>query len=123
MGMDRTIQFSSALPPTWEVIQTRLRQLGETPVLRMIDGLPAFPNEMPAEGWNELRVGLTAGMVTLRRTPDGLSCVVWGNADPALRAAWDKVCWACAAGGGVIVTTSGAQTPEQFASATGIQPS
>jgi hypothetical protein len=122
MGMDRAIHFRSIPIPTWDEIATNLKRLGEVPALRMIDGLPAFPDETPEPTWNELRVGFAAGMVTLRRTPAGLSCVVWGNADDALRAAWDKLTWACAAGGGVIETTSGSLTAADFAASAGLQP-
>jgi hypothetical protein len=121
MGMDRTIRFPSGAVPTWDVIRTRLQQVGETATLRMIDGLPAVPDETPEPAWNELRVGLSAGMVTIRRAADSVQCVVWGNADDALRAAWDKLTWASAVDG-VIETTSGALSPDEFAAATGLHP-
>ncbi|HUR54785.1 MAG TPA: hypothetical protein VMZ71_11685 [Gemmataceae bacterium] len=121
MGLDRTIGFPPGSVPTWDIIRARLAQLGESPALRMIDGLPAFPDETPEPAWNELRVGLAAGMVTIRRAADSLQCVVWGNADDALRTAWDKLTWACAAGG-VVETTSGSLSPDEFAAATGLQP-
>jgi hypothetical protein len=120
MGLDRTIRFPTGNPPTWDAIRSRLVQLGESPVLRMIDGLPAFPDETPEPTWNELRLGFSAGMVTLRRTPAGMSCVVWGNADDTLRASWDKLSWACAADGGVIEAGAQALSPAEFAAAVGI---
>jgi hypothetical protein len=87
----------------------------------MIDGLPAFPDESPANDWKEVRVGTAAGMVTIRRTPTSLTCVIWGNADAALNAAWAKVVWACAAaGGGVIEPELG--TAEEFAKSAGLSP-
>jgi hypothetical protein len=82
--------------------------------------MPAFPDETPEPTWNELRVGLSAGMVTVRRTPGGLSCVVWGNADAALRTSWDKLCWACAADGGVIETDSASLSSDEFAAVVGL---
>lgn len=89
----------------------------------MIDGLPAFPDEDLPPAWKEIRIGLSAGMVTLRVIPDGLTSVVWGNADAGLRSAWDKLCWAVAvAGGGVIVAPTGAQSAEEFAQSTGLIP-
>ena len=124
MGLDRTIRFPAGDPPAWEAVRGQLARLGEAAPLRMIDGLPAFPDEEPEAGWNELRVGFPAGMVTLRRVPAGLSCVVWGNADDALRAGWDRLCWAAAAaGGGWIETPSGPQTADEFALTAGISPS
>lgn len=121
MGMDRAIRFPSQHLPTWDDIRSRLVRLGEAPALRMIDGQPAFPDETPDPEWNELRVGFAAGMVTVRRTSTGLSCVVWGNADAALRAAWDRLTWACALGG-VVETTSGSLSPDEFAVSAGLQP-
>jgi hypothetical protein len=62
-------------------------------------------------------------MVTLRRGPNTLSCVIWGNADGALRAAWHTVVWACAAAGpGQIDSPNGPVTAEQFGTTTGITP-
>jgi hypothetical protein len=62
-------------------------------------------------------------MVTIRRDGNSLRCIVWGNADPALLAARDRVAWACAvAGGGVIVTTAGDLTPDEFANLSNIPP-
>ena len=121
MGMDRTVRFPAGAVPAWDAIRARLFRLGESATLRMIDGLPAFPDEVPEPTWRELRVGFAAGMVTLRKVSDGLSCVVWGNADAALRAAWDKLTWACAAGG-VVEATSGVMTEDEFAAAVGLQP-
>lgn len=90
----------------------------------MIDGLPAFPYETPEDGWKELRIGMAAGMVTIRSGPDTLTCVVWGNAEGPLRAAWDKLCWACAAaGGGTIDTPSGSLSAVEFARSDGLSPS
>jgi len=89
--MDRAISLTGQ-PPTWEAIRSELTRLGFEPTIRMIDGLPAFPDEMPGDEWRELRLGFPAGMVTLRRGAGNLSCVVWGNADPALMAAWEALC-------------------------------
>jgi hypothetical protein len=124
MGLDRAIRFLSGQTPSWEAIRASLLRIGEDASLRMIDGLPAFPDETPEDGWKELRVGMTAGMVTLRRVPDALACVVWGNAEGPLRAAWDKLCWACAAAGvGTIDTPSGPHSADEFARSAGLSPS
>lgn len=89
----------------------------------MIDGLPAFPDEEPPTDWRELRVGTDAGMVTIRREPARLRCVIWGNADPALASAWARVVWACAeACGGVVETESGELPADEFARASGLSP-
>jgi hypothetical protein len=89
MGLERAIPATT--PFDWPRLVARLGALGESPILRMIDGLPAFPDEVPPDEWRELRIGLTGGMVTLRRTSDGYACVTWGTADPALEASTDRL--------------------------------
>jgi len=59
--------------------------------IRMIDGQLAFPDEVPSENWTELRVGIAGGMVSIRRHPDRLELVTWGNADAGLLAARDAL--------------------------------
>ena len=123
MGLDCTIRFPAGSVPAWDVIKGQLARLGESAPLRMIDGLPAFPDESPEAGWRELRVGVGAGMVTVRRAADALTCVVWSNADPALLAARDRVAWACAsAGRGTVVTEAGEASADEFARQCGISP-
>ncbi len=77
MGLDRTIRFPSSETPSWEAIRAELARLGVSVSLRMIDGLPAFPDEIPQLGWNELRLGLPSGMVTIRRGPELFTCAIW----------------------------------------------
>jgi hypothetical protein len=121
MGLDRIVRFPSADTPTWEAVRQELSRLGENVSLRMIDGLPAFPDEQPEPGWKELRLGLAGGMVTLRRGPGALTCVIWGSCDPTLQQSWNKVVWACAAAGsGMIDTPAGPRTAEVFARENGI---
>lgn len=95
MGQERIVALNGE-PPSWEAIRLALANAGFPAVLRMIDGLPAFPDEVPDSSWKELRVGFDSGMVSLRRGPSSLSCVVWGNADSALLAAWTALAEACA---------------------------
>jgi hypothetical protein len=123
MGLDCTIRFPAGSAPAWDAIKSQLARLGEAAPLRMIDGLPAFPDESPEGGWREVRVGFASGMVTLRRGSDSLTCVVWSSADPALLAARDRVAWACAAAGqGTVETESGAVTADEFGKQRGIEP-
>lgn len=123
MGLARTIRIPGNLLPTWEAIREHLGRVGLSPSVRLIDGLPAFPDELPDPAWKELRIGLEAGMVTIRRDHDCLSCIIWGNADPALEAAWKRVIWACAAAGeGLIEDPGGPITPEEFARSAGLSP-
>lgn len=123
MGLDCTVRFPAGSVPAWDAIATQLARVGASAPLRMIDGLPAFPDEVPADGWREVRVGFAAGMVTVRRGPDSLTCVVWSSADPALLAARDKLAWACAAAGeGTVETADGALAAAEFARRCGLDP-
>jgi len=98
MGQQRAIRFPAA-EPSWPAVMDELRAAGEHPILRMIDGMPAFPDEEPADGWTELRVSVTGGMVTVRRAVGEWACVVWGNADDDLRKGWDACTHAIARAG------------------------
>lgn len=98
MGIERVIRFPTAAPG-WPAVAAKLAEVGETPAVRMIDGLPAFPAEVPGSDWQELRVGLTGGMVTLRRSGADVRVVAWGTADPGLTRSWDRLSWAVAAAG------------------------
>lgn len=98
MGVERVVAVPGGLPD-WPTVVTRLTDLGDPPTMRMIDGLPSFPDEAPAADWQELRIGLAGGMVTIRRTPDGVRCVTWGTDDPALVRSLDNCCRAWAGAG------------------------
>lgn len=119
MGVQRIVRHDAGITADWSAIRERVVSAGETVILRMIDGLPAFPDETPEPGWQELRLGLTGGMVTLRREPAALVCVVWGNADPALLRSRDRLAWACAAatGGTVELDDGTALAADAFAAA------
>jgi hypothetical protein len=98
MGQERIVRFESE-PPSWEAIRAELTRQGIPCQLRMIDGLPAFPDDSPESGWRELRIGFDSGMVTLRRAPQQLTCVMWGNADEALLQSCESLVAACTAAG------------------------
>ena len=122
MGVELAVRFAGDWPD-FGAIRAHLARFGEVPPVRMIDGLPAFPDETPEAGWRELRIGFAAGMVTLRRAPGALACVVWGTADADLLAARDRVAWACAeAGGGTVCTDSGDLDAAAFARARALRP-
>lgn len=89
MGMEVTIYGAAGL--TWPTIRERIGAAGLAFSIRMIDDLPAFPDETPEDGWREVRLSLPSGMVTLRKAGADLKCVVWGNADPALLADRDRL--------------------------------
>ena len=123
MGLDCTVRCPAGSVPAWDAIRGQLARLGEPAPLRMIDGLPAFPDESPEDGWRELRLGFPAGMVTLRSAADTLTCIIWSNADPALMGARDCVAWACAAAGqGLVATPAGEVTADEFARLSRLSP-
>ena len=96
MGMSSTVTFAGPAP-SWTAIQTQLITEGLPVQLRMIDGLPAFPNENPNDGWRELRISTASGMITLRLDEQSISVIVWDNAGPDLLRERDAVVRACAA--------------------------
>ena len=118
MGIERIVRLPSNQVPHWPEVAAKLAELGEQPVLRMIDNLPAFPDEVPPADWRELRVGLTGGMVTLRRDGPVVRCVVWGTADSRLAHSRDACCWAIATvtGGGVEVASGDVLPADNFRS-------
>ena len=59
--------------------------------LRMVDNLPAFPDEAVPDEFQEIRLAGPSGMISVRSGPQGLTLVVWGNAEEALRAALAKL--------------------------------
>src|SRR5205809_706218 len=114
--MDQTVSFVGRTVPTWPSVAGRLAQAGLAVQLRMIDGQLAFPDELPPEDWSELRVGTPQGMVTVRRQGEALVFVTWGNADAAMRQAWNALAWAFAeVGGGLVDTPRGPATASDFA--------
>ena len=102
MGMECVVTFQAG-EPTWSAIRTRIESAGGTLQMRMIDGMPAFPDEEPPSDWQELRVSLGGGMLTLRREPGRIRVIVWGNADEALKRDQQNLAQACADVGGGIV--------------------
>ncbi len=103
MGVQSNFSFPSGNIPSWEQLSAKLAETGDAPVVRMIDGMPAFPDEAPTDGWNEVRIGLAGTMITLGRTAEMIAIVTWGTADPALEAARNRVCQAFLAIGGTPV--------------------
>ena len=115
MGIERIIRGSSAVGFSWPSLVARLNEHGEKPILRMIDGLPAFPDEVPEQGWKELRIGLLGGMVTLHRSGNDIRCVTWGTADPQLQRSWDALTSTLATiMNGQIETDGKLETAEEF---------
>jgi hypothetical protein len=114
MGVEQRVTFAGS-PPPWQAVRDVLARSGFPVQMRMIDGQLAFPDEEPPPSWQELRVAAAGGMVTLRRSGQELACVTWGNADAALRQAWNALAWACAAAGaGRVQTVAGPLDAEAF---------
>ncbi len=106
MGLERRVKFPNPPALDWPRLVADLTARGQSPSLRMIDDLPAFPDEVPDAAWRELRLGFAAGMVTVRRVGSDLACVVWGTADPELAAAQLAVAEALAGQGGGAVSAA-----------------
>jgi hypothetical protein len=83
----------------WLALRDELARCGVVVQLRMIDGELAFPDEVPKEGWRELRISAEAGMITIVRDEEGVRLITWGTADPALLAFRDQVASAITARG------------------------
>jgi hypothetical protein len=123
VGLQIDVLLPAGTEPDFATILAKLAAFGDPPALKMIDGLPAFPDEVPEAGWRELRLGLAAGMVTLRRMSDGLAIVTWGSADSALAMARNRVAWAAASAGAGSVREGGTTlTPEAFFAAGNLGP-
>lgn len=108
MGMEQTVSFTGKSIPSFLAVRDFLGRRAFPLQMGMIDGQLAFPDELPEENWRELRLRTPQGMVTVRRDGDRLVFVIWGNADAALRQAWNGLVWAFAeVGGGRIETPEG----------------
>jgi hypothetical protein len=107
MGVALTVRVPPGRAIAWADLASRLAARGVPAAVRMIDGLPAFPDEEPPADWRELRLGTPAGMVTLRRSPEDVTCTVWGNADTALERAQRAIAWAVADAAGGNIDTGG----------------
>ena len=90
-------------PPSWPAVRDLLARRGLTMKMRMIDGMPSFPDEEPPEGWQEIRMAAADGMVTIRRDGNRLAFVTWGNASRRVLQAANALAWAFAeTGSGMI---------------------
>lgn len=88
MGMEISVRTPGL---DWAKISKALGHFEPPGTLRMADGQLTFPDEVPSPDWRELRVALPGGMVTLRRTPQGVDLVTWGNIPESLFADRDKL--------------------------------
>jgi hypothetical protein len=116
MGMNQVVGFPSMHTPTWSAVRELLSDRKFALHIRMIDSELAFPDEEPAESWQELRLATQEGQaITVRRAADRVELVVWGNADQTLVRARNALCWAFAeAGQGLIHTDQGEQDSQTY---------
>jgi hypothetical protein len=96
--MERVVTFPGP-EPGWPAVRDRIAAAGGTVQMRMIDNLPAFPDEEPEAAWRELRLSVGGGMVTVRREPGRWRIIVWRNADDALKRDQGLIAKACAEAG------------------------
>ena len=116
MGMDQKVLFESKRLPGWAEFVDLLANRKFPIQLRMIDGELALPDETPPHDWRELRVSTSAGMITLRHDADGITLVIWGNADANIRQAWNALTWAFAnLTGGSVRSATGEMPLADFA--------
>jgi hypothetical protein len=124
MGMEHKVTYHQGTVPVWSHVHDLLVKRGFAAEIRMIDGELAYPDEAPPESWRELRVGTPQGMVTVRRGTDHVLLVTWGNADAAMRQAWNALAWAYAEiSDGRVVSDRGELTAAEFAGGVELPPS
>ena len=115
MGMEQRVHFGAAGCPAWAAIAELLARSNFPVQIRMIDGELALPDEVPPVDWGELRIGTPGGMITVRRTGEGVELVIWGNADPAMRLAWNALTLAFAQCSlGSVLTAEGMLSAEEY---------
>jgi hypothetical protein len=117
MGAERAVVFGGRVP-AWADVSALLARHGAAVQMRMIDGELSMPDALPADDWRELRVALAGEMITVRRGPDRVALVAWGNPTLDQRRLWNVLAWAFAvAGDGKVEMESGAVTAAELAAA------
>jgi hypothetical protein len=89
MGLDVVVPRTGACAIA-EVL-ARLARDGVRAQVMMVDGNLHAPNAPVKDDWRDVRLKLPAGMLSLKRRPDGIAVVVFGNADTALMDAQRRV--------------------------------
>lgn len=77
----------------------RLRSDGVTCQVLMVDGELRLPTLPPPVGWRDVRLRTPGGTIALKRRPDGVAVVAFGNAGPDVLAICQRVAAALAASG------------------------
>ena len=115
MGMEHVVRFPGEASPDLRRVLALLAEHNFPVQVRMVDGELTMPDEVPPDGWKEVRLGTPAGMVTLVRHGREVHVVTWGNADERMQRAWNAMAWAVAkAGSGQILRPEGLQNPDEF---------
>ena len=115
MGMEHVVHFQNEGSPDLRRAMGLLAEHGFPVQMRMADGELTMPDEIPREGWKEVRLGTPSGMVTLVHRGREVLVVTWGNADDPMQRAWNAVTWAVAkAGDGLVLRSEGPQSPDDF---------
>jgi hypothetical protein len=78
-------------PVSLDRLLERLAAAGHPSTVAMVDGVLLGPGARPPPTWRDARLRTPAGVVTLRRAPEGVAIVVFANAEAGLRAAQQAV--------------------------------
>lgn len=81
MGLELVVARSS--PLELAAALGRLAAIWAAQVV-MVDGRLHAPGAPVPAGWRDVRLHTTAGMLSLKRRPDGIAVVVFGNAEGPL---------------------------------------
>src|SRR5262245_59595913 len=114
MGMEQSVTLVNEAP-AWPTVRDLLASVNYPVQMRMIEGQLAFPDEEPPAEWREIRLGTPSGMITVRREPQRLTFVVWGNADAAMLRDRNALMWAFAEAGNGMIDGADAATFRQTA--------
>ena len=85
MGMDVLVARTGDCPIS--SVLAKLAAAGLSASVMMVDSGLHAPGAPVPDGWRDVRLKTPAGAVTLKRRPDGIAVIVFGNADAALQAA------------------------------------
>jgi hypothetical protein len=89
MGLDVVVPRTG--PCAIADLIVRLGQRGLAAQVIMVDGNLHPPKVPVKDGWRDVRLKLAAGMLSLKRQPNGIAVVVFGNADTPLLEAQRQV--------------------------------
>ena len=95
MGLEVFVARPGATCPLDALVAT-LAARGVVATVMMVDNQLCMPGAPIRADWSDARLRTAAGTVTLRRRPDGVALLVFGNADPALQEAQRQIAAALA---------------------------